>query len=133
MRGRTHLLVRTSRPDGMPETHLRSTPLALVRTPPRETDRRDQAFPRTPGLSLRQSPRRARACAVYAHRVWIPGEPMRFVVELNYTADGVCGEITREGFDLSERFCGWLELLRLLEPPQLDDPRSRDTESGAGA
>jgi len=44
---------------------------------------------------------------------------MRFVVELNYTKDGVCGEITREGFDLPERFCGWLELLRLLQPPQL--------------
>jgi hypothetical protein len=58
---------------------------------------------------------------------------MRFVVELNYTADGVCGEITREGFDLPERFCGWLEFLRLLEPPQLDDPGSRDTGSGAGA
>ena len=58
---------------------------------------------------------------------------MRFVVELNYTADGVCGEITREGCDLPERFCGWLELLRLLEPPQPDDPGSRDTGSGARA
>jgi hypothetical protein len=58
---------------------------------------------------------------------------MRFVVELNYTADGVCGEITREGSDLQERFCGWLELLRLLESPQLDDPGSRDIESGPGA
>ena len=58
---------------------------------------------------------------------------MHFVVELNYTADGVSGEITREGSGLPEPFCGWLELLRLLEPPQLEDPGSRDTESGAGA
>jgi hypothetical protein len=58
---------------------------------------------------------------------------MRYVVELNYTADGVCGEITREGCDLPERFCGWLELLRLLEPPQSDGPGSRDTGSGARA
>ena len=60
------------------------------------------------------------------------GRAMRFVVELSYTADGVCGEITRAGSGLPEHFCGWLELLRLLEPPQLDDPGSRDTESGAG-
>jgi hypothetical protein len=58
---------------------------------------------------------------------------MRFVVELNYTADSVYGEITREGSGPPEHFCGWLELLRLLEPPQLDDPESRDAESGAGA
>jgi hypothetical protein len=47
---------------------------------------------------------------------------MRYILELYYTADGVCGEVTREGSDTPERFCGWLELLRLLEPPQTEDP-----------
>jgi hypothetical protein len=45
---------------------------------------------------------------------------MRYVVELHYTADGVHGEVTRDGSDTPEPFCGWLELLRLLEEPQPD-------------
>ncbi|MCK2219170.1 hypothetical protein MF672_036050 [Actinomadura sp. ATCC 31491] len=45
---------------------------------------------------------------------------MRFIVDLEYGADGVHGRLTREGSDRAEPFHGWLELLRLLERP---DPR----------
>ncbi|MEW9550847.1 hypothetical protein [Nonomuraea sp. NPDC050783] len=52
---------------------------------------------------------------------------MRFVVELEHGPDGVHGRVTREGSDRPEPFHGWLELLRLLEPPDVwgnpwDDP-----------
>ena len=43
---------------------------------------------------------------------------MRFIVELRHSDDGVEGEVTREGATEPQRFSGWLELLRLLEPPQ---------------
>jgi hypothetical protein len=42
---------------------------------------------------------------------------VRFIVELHHTGDGVDGEVTAEGATESQRFSGWLELLRLLEPP----------------
>ncbi|MGP4100331.1 hypothetical protein [Nonomuraea sp. KM90] len=42
---------------------------------------------------------------------------MRFIVELEYGADGVHGLVTREDADRAVPFHGWLELLRLLEGP----------------
>ena len=42
---------------------------------------------------------------------------MRFILELEYGADGVYGQVTREGCDRPEPFHGWLELLRVLEGP----------------
>ncbi|UBU17606.1 hypothetical protein [Nonomuraea gerenzanensis] len=42
---------------------------------------------------------------------------MRFIVDLEYGADGVHGQVTREGRDLPEPFHGWLDLLRVLEAP----------------
>ena len=44
---------------------------------------------------------------------------MRFVVEiLPVEAQRVEGTLIREGFDHPVPFCGWLELLRLLQPVQ---------------
>ncbi|WP_170223799.1 hypothetical protein [Nonomuraea turkmeniaca] len=43
---------------------------------------------------------------------------MRFVVDLEYGADGVQGQVTCEGSDRPEPFHGWLDLLRVLEGPQ---------------
>jgi hypothetical protein len=40
---------------------------------------------------------------------------VRFVLDLRQTTQGVEGELTREGAATAEPFCGWLELLRLLE------------------
>jgi hypothetical protein len=42
---------------------------------------------------------------------------LRFIVELRDTNEGVEGEVTPEGATEPQRFSGWLELLRLLEPP----------------
>jgi hypothetical protein len=42
---------------------------------------------------------------------------MRFVLDLRQTEQGVEGEVLREGAVAAEPFCGWLELLRLLELP----------------
>lgn len=47
---------------------------------------------------------------------------MRFTVELHHADGNVEGEVLREGATEPERFSGWLELLRLLEPP--DRPES---------
>lgn len=53
---------------------------------------------------------------------------MRFVLDLRQTAQGVEGEVTREGSATGEPFCGWLELLRLLElrPPASPSPQELD-------
>ena len=40
---------------------------------------------------------------------------MRFVLDIRHTDQGVEGEVLREGTAAAEPFCGWLELLRLLE------------------
>jgi hypothetical protein len=45
---------------------------------------------------------------------------MRFVIDLDYTYDGVRGQVLREGH-APETFTGWLGLLRLLEPPSAVD------------
>jgi hypothetical protein len=58
---------------------------------------------------------------------------MRFVLDLRHTDQGVEGKILREGAAAAEPFCGWLELLRLLEapepampsPPESDPPSVR--------
>ncbi|GAA2210797.1 hypothetical protein GCM10009850_062560 [Nonomuraea monospora] len=42
---------------------------------------------------------------------------MRFIVDLEYGADGVHGLVTREGEHRAEPFHGWLDLLRVLETP----------------
>jgi hypothetical protein len=42
---------------------------------------------------------------------------VRFIVELRATVDGVEGEVTSELEPMPRRFSGWLELLRLIEPP----------------
>ncbi len=43
---------------------------------------------------------------------------VRFVVELVRTSgDAVSGSVTAEGRDGGTPFCGWLELLALLEAP----------------
>ncbi|WP_157488864.1 hypothetical protein [Pseudofrankia sp. DC12] len=47
---------------------------------------------------------------------------MRFVVEIRHTSNGVEGEITQADATEPQRFSGWLELLRLLEPAQTSDP-----------
>ncbi|MFB4263566.1 hypothetical protein [Nonomuraea sp. GTA35] len=44
---------------------------------------------------------------------------MRFIVDLEYGADGVHGLVTREDGDRPEPFHGWLDLLRVLEAPTL--------------
>jgi hypothetical protein len=53
---------------------------------------------------------------------------MRFVLDLRETTQGVEGEVTREGSGTAEPFCGWLELLRLLElrPASRPGPRQPD-------
>jgi hypothetical protein len=42
---------------------------------------------------------------------------VRFIVELRQTTDGVEGEVTPAGTTELLHFSGWLELLRILEPP----------------
>lgn len=42
---------------------------------------------------------------------------MRFVIELRYTDDGVHGHVASDAAPEPQPFVGWLELLRLLEPP----------------
>ena len=43
---------------------------------------------------------------------------MRYVIEvLPAGGDRVAGTVQREGTERPAAFCGWLELLRLLEPP----------------
>lgn len=42
---------------------------------------------------------------------------MRFILDLHHTPDGVRGHLTPEGSDRAQPFEGWLDLLRLLEPP----------------
>ncbi|GAA3590163.1 hypothetical protein GCM10022419_085900 [Nonomuraea rosea] len=42
---------------------------------------------------------------------------MRFVVDLEYRAEGVRGQVTREDCDRPVPFHGWLDLLRVLEGP----------------
>ncbi|SEG97350.1 hypothetical protein SAMN05444920_110327 [Nonomuraea solani] len=44
---------------------------------------------------------------------------MRFVLDLEYGADGVRGQVTRQGCDRPEPFHGWLDLLRVLEEPYI--------------
>jgi hypothetical protein len=53
---------------------------------------------------------------------------MRFVLDLRQTAQGVEGEVTREGSGAAEPFCGWLELLRLLEPRPASSPDPSDPD-----
>jgi hypothetical protein len=43
---------------------------------------------------------------------------VRFIVELRATVDGVAGEVTSESAATPQRFSSWLELLRLIEPPE---------------
>ena len=45
---------------------------------------------------------------------------MRFVVELEYTEDGVEGEVASDGH--RQGFTSWLELIALLEEPDIDEP-----------
>jgi hypothetical protein len=52
---------------------------------------------------------------------------VRFIVELRQTDDGVEGEITPEGTTEPLRFFGWLELLRILEPPRTDEVAQAET------
>ncbi len=48
----------------------------------------------------------------------VDGERERFLVELVRTSgDPVSGSVTAEGRDAGTPFCGWLELLALLEAP----------------
>ncbi|GIH79927.1 hypothetical protein [Planobispora longispora] len=43
---------------------------------------------------------------------------MRFILDLYYTPDGgVHGRLTPPGSVTAQPFDGWLDLLRLLEPP----------------
>ncbi len=47
------------------------------------------------------------------------GSEVRFVIELNHMGDEqVEGTVSQEGTDQPQGFCGWLELLGLLEAPQ---------------
>jgi hypothetical protein len=41
---------------------------------------------------------------------------LRFIVEIRLTDEGVEGEVLPEDATKPQRFSGWLELLRLLEP-----------------
>lgn len=51
----------------------------------------------------------------------------RFVVELHRTTTGdVEGVVVPEGTNESWRFCGWLELLRLLEPVERSPDAGHD-------
>ncbi len=44
---------------------------------------------------------------------------MRFVIELTHMGDDrVEGTVSQQGTDQPQGFCGWLELLSLLEAPQ---------------
>nr|BFE78693.1 hypothetical protein GCM10020093_012940 [Planobispora longispora] len=55
---------------------------------------------------------------------------MRFILDLYYTPDGgVHGRLTPPGSVTAQPFDGWLDLLRLLEPPA---PRRRVTASRGG-
>jgi hypothetical protein len=58
-----------------------------------------------------------------------PGDTARYTLELRYTACGVEGRLTRDGVAEPESFSGWLDLLRLLEPPPSPE---RGTECPGG-
>jgi hypothetical protein len=51
------------------------------------------------------------------------GGYVRFIVELRHSDDGVEGEVIPEGTTEPQRFSGWLQLLRLLEPPPEPGPK----------
>lgn len=42
---------------------------------------------------------------------------MRYIIDLYHSSRGVHGEVLVEGADAPVPFWGWLELVRLLEPP----------------
>ena len=57
---------------------------------------------------------------------------MRFVVDVVPTDDGrVEGTVRRQGLGRPVPFCGWLDLLRLLEPAG-SAPTSADEERDSG-
>ncbi|MDT3446046.1 hypothetical protein [Pseudofrankia sp. BMG5.37] len=53
---------------------------------------------------------------------------MRFIVEIRHAGDAVEGEVRSDGATESQPFKGWIELLRLLEPPPSSDPVKGDAD-----
>lgn len=55
---------------------------------------------------------------------------MRYIIDLEYgSGDGVEGIVTPESGDATA-FSGWLELLRLLEGPEVGTPPASRSETG---